>query len=107
MENFFTWDYLLTFAGCALATGMITQGLKKLLPNVHEQILSYVIALVILIVGQLATKAMTGWDVAALDLVNAMVVSLSANGGYDAVVNAFGGRKEEKEEPEEDPYGLS
>ena len=48
---------------------------------------SYVIALVIMIVGQIATKAMTGWDMIALDVINAMVISLSANGGYDAIAN--------------------
>ena len=85
MDTFFTWEYLLTFAGCVLATGLITQGLKQVLKNINEQIISYVVALVIMVVGQLATNKMTGWDVAALDAINAMVVSLSANGGYDAI----------------------
>ena len=85
MDTFFTWEYLLTFAGCVLATGLITQGLKGVLKKVPAQIISYVVALCIMVVGQLATGAMTGWDVAALDAINAMVVSLSANGGYDAV----------------------
>ena len=87
MNTFFTWEYLLSFAGCVLATGLITQGIKNVLPKIHAQIISYVIALVIMIVGQIATGAMTGWDQIALDLINAMVISLSANGGYDAVAN--------------------
>ena len=87
MNTFFTWEYLLSFAGCVLATGLVTQGIKTVLPKIHAQIISYVIALVIMVVGQIATGAMTGWDQIALDLINAMVISLSANGGYDAVAN--------------------
>ena len=101
MDTFFTWDYLLTFAGCVLATGLLTQGLKKLTGKIPEQIVSYVVALAILVVGQLATNKMTGWDVAALDIVNAMVVSLSANGGYDAVINIFGHNNAENPEPDD------
>lgn len=87
MNTFFTWEYLLSFAGCVLATGLITQGIKQVLPKIHSQVVSYVIALVIMIVGQIATKALTGWDMIALDVINAMVISLSANGGYDAISN--------------------
>ena len=90
MDTFFTWEYLLTFAGCVLATGLVTQGIKTALPKVHAQLISYVIALAIMIVGQIATGEMTGWELIALDLINAMVVSLSANGGYDAIKNIKG-----------------
>ena len=89
MNDFFTWDYLLSFAGCVIATGLLTQGVKALLPKLHAQWISYVIALCILTVAQLATRTMTGWETIALNLVNAMVISLSANGGYDALTNLF------------------
>ena len=85
MDTFFTWEYLATFAGCVLATGILTEFLKRLLYNVSPQWISYVIALVILVAAQLATGTMTSWRVAVLDLINAVVVSLTANGGYDAV----------------------
>ena len=85
MNTFFTWEYLLSFAGCVLATGLLTQGVKRVLGKVPTQIISYVIALAIMIVGQIATGAMTGWELVALDVINAMVISLSANGGYDAI----------------------
>ncbi len=98
MDTFFTWEYLATFAGCVLATGILTEFLKKLLYKMPAQLVSYVIALVILVVGQFATGTMTGWDVAVLDLINAVVVSLTANGGYDALDTLFGGK---------DAYGLS
>ncbi len=92
-NTFFTWEYLLTFAGCVLATGVLTEWLKSLLPNIHEQVISYVIAFVIMIAAQLATGGMKSWDVAALDVLNAVVVSLSANGAYDAIINVTRGGK--------------
>lgn len=88
MNAFFTWEYLLSFAGCVLATGLLTQGVKQILPRIPSQVISYVIALAVMVVGQIVTGAMTGWDMIALDVINAMVISLSANGGYDAVAAA-------------------
>ena len=98
MDTFFTWEYLLTFAGCVLATGILTEFLKRLFYTLPAQGISYVIALIILVVAQLATGTMTSWDVAALDVINAVVVSLTANGGYDAIDSLFG---------KKDAYGLS
>ena len=98
MDTFFDWEYLLTFAGCVLATGILTEFLKRLFYKLPAQGISYVIALIILVVAQLATGKMTGWDVAALDIINAVVVSLTANGGYDALDTLFG---------KKDAYGLS
>lgn len=98
MDTFFTWDYLLTFAGCVLATGLLTEFLKRIFYTLPAQGISYVIAFVILIVAQFATGTMTSWDVAALDVLNAVVVSLTANGGYDALDSLFGNK---------DAYGLS
>ena len=98
MDTFFTWEYLATFAGCALATGILTEFLKKLLYKLPAQGISYVIALVILVVSQLATGTLNSWNVVALDAINAVVVSLTANGGYDALDTLFG---------KKDAYGLS
>lgn len=90
MDNFFTWDYLLTFAGCVVATGLLTEFTKPIFKKVSTQLVSYVFALVIMTVAQLATKQLTSWDAVALNLVNAVVVALSANGGYDALNKIFG-----------------
>lgn len=98
MDNFLTWDYLLTFAGCLAATMVATQVFKNILKNVPAQLISYIFALAIIIVAQLATGKMEGWAMVALDVINAGVVSLSANGGYDALTGIFG-KKEEKDIP--------
>ena len=90
MDTFFTWDYLLSFAGCVAATGLLTQMVKPITQKIPTQIVSYVFAVIIMIVGQFATGQLTSWDVAVLDAVNAIAVSLAANGGFDAVKRIFG-----------------
>ncbi len=90
MDTFFTWEYLLSFAGCVAGTGLLTEFTKPLLAKVPTQWVSYVFALVIMIVGQIATGQLTGWDIAALDIVNAAVISLASNGGYDVINRIFG-----------------
>ena len=90
MDTFFTWEYLLSFAGCVAGTGLLTEFTKPLLTKVPTQWVSYVFALVIMIVGQIATGQLTGWDIAALDIVNAAVISLASNGGYDVINRIFG-----------------
>lgn len=87
MDAFFTWDYLLTYAGCVLVTGLLTQGLKNLFKKIPPQVISYVIALAIMVVGQAVTGKLENWGVVALDVLNAAAISLSSNGGYDAVAN--------------------
>jgi hypothetical protein len=99
MDAFFTWDYLLSYAGCVLVTGLLTQGLKALFKKVPPQIISYVIALAILLVGQAVTGKLDGWGVVALDVLNAAAISLTSNGGYDAVTGIV--KPEEKAVQEE------
>lgn len=86
MSDFFTWEILATFAGATTATAIITQFIKEGLKKIPTQIVSYVIALVIL---ALATAVQSGtgagWSVWALIPFNAVIVSLSANGAYAAV----------------------
>ena len=86
MNDFFTWAILATYAGATLATTLVTQLLKGIgfIDRIPTRIFSYVIALIILLVATFFTGALT-WDAAALCVVNAVVVSLAANGAFDAV----------------------
>ncbi len=86
MNEFFTWEFLLTFGGCVAGTAIVTELLKKVpfLNNVSTQFISYVVSLFILVVAQFATGVME-WQLAVLDLFNAAAVSLASNGVYDAV----------------------
>jgi len=95
MNEFFTWQTLVTFAGAAGGTAVITQFLKDYLSKVPTQILSYIIAFVILTVATAATAGfITDWEVWAIIPFNAVIVSLSANGGFSAVERAKEDTKE-------------
>ena len=93
MDNFLSWDMLLTFSGCVAGTVLLTEFIKMLWKGVFPQLCSFVVAALILVVGHLATSSFA-WPEAPLYLVNAVAVSLSANGGFDAVKKAFGGKND-------------
>lgn len=84
MDGFFDWGMLATYAGATAATAIITQFIKGILAKIPTQIVSYAIALVLLLAATFFTGAFT-FEAAALCIVNAVVVSLASNGAYDAV----------------------
>ena len=86
MNDFFTWAILATYTGATLATTLVTQLLKGIgfIDRIPTRIFSYVVALIILLMATFFTGALT-WNTAALCVVNAVVVSLAANGAFDAV----------------------
>ena len=88
MDNFLTWDILLTYSGCIAGTVLMTEFGKKVLPKFPAQLLSFLIAVLILFVGHWATATLV-WTEAPLYLVNAVAVSLAANGGFDALKKIF------------------
>lgn len=94
MNEFFTWTILGTYAGCVLATSLITQLIKEwsFLKSIPTRLVSYVVALLVL----LAANAISGTldlPAAGLCVVNA-VVALAANGGYEAVAKVINQRKD-------------
>lgn len=92
MDNFLNWDVLLTYSGCIAGTVLLTEWLKKMFSKIPAQLVSFVIAAIILFVGHWATGTFV-WAEAPLYLVNAIAVSLAANGGFDILKNTFGGTK--------------
>lgn len=86
MNEFFSWATLGTYAGAVLATTLITQLIKGIgfIDRIPTRIVAYVIALIVLLV----TNAVAGTldlATAGLSVVNAVIVALAANGGYDAL----------------------
>lgn len=84
--TFFDWPYLASFAGCLVAVGVLTEMLKNVgfIQKIPTQIFSWVLAMIILILAQVFTTGITP-ETAVLAVVNSAVVSLAANGGYDAL----------------------
>lgn len=84
--EFFDWAALGTMAGAAAAVGIITQITKNIpgIKKIPTQAWSYILALIILIVSQAVGGGLTAAS-AGLAVINAAVVSLAANGGYEAL----------------------
>ena len=87
MSEFFTWPTLGTYAGAVLATGLVTQAFKgvSFIDKIPTRLFAYVVALVVLLAANFVTGTLD-LPVAGLCVVNAVVVALAANGGYDAVM---------------------
>lgn len=85
MNEFFTWTMLTTFASAVAATAILTQFVKDLLSKVPTQIVSYVIGLAVLALATAATGGVTDWTGWAILPLNAVLVSLSANGSFSAI----------------------
>lgn len=85
--DFFDWNMLGGFAGAAFAVGLITQ-ITKDIPGIVKmptQLWSYMLALAVLLLSQAFTSGLT-LSGAVISLFNAAMVSLSANGGYQAML---------------------
>lgn len=89
MQEFFTWAMLGTYAGALIATTLITQLIKEwgFVQKVPTRLTSYVVALVVLLAAAAFNDKLTVPD-GLLCLFNAVVVSLAANGSFDALKNA-------------------
>ena len=86
MQEFFTWTMLATYAGATLATTLITQLIKGIgfIDRIPTRLTAYAVALVVLVVATIFAGEVTVSSI-TLCVVNAVVVALAANGGYDAV----------------------
>lgn len=78
----------MTYAGATLATSLVTQLIKGVgfIDKIPTRLTSYVIALVVLIAATFFTGGLT-LEASALCVINAVVVSLAANGAYDAIAH--------------------
>jgi hypothetical protein len=93
MNEFLTWEVLLTFTGLVTTTYMVTEFTKEipLIKKIPTKYWSYIIALVLLFAVNLVTGSFKYEDI-VLYLLNAIPVSLSANG-----LNNFNNGKKKEE----------
>ena len=81
----FTWQYIATIAGATAATLLIVQLLKLPLDKVWKiptRIIVFVIAFAVLILATYFTDGLS-WNTALLTVINAVIVALTAMGGYE------------------------
>lgn len=97
--EFFDWNMLSTYAGAVMAVGVITE-ITKDIPFIKKMptlAWSYLLALVVLLAAMLFGSGFTA-EGAGLAVFNAAVVSLAANGGYEAInrIKAMSVKAEDK-----------
>ena len=96
LTEFVNWTTLGTYAGC-LAMVLILVQLTKAIPGVSKiptQLWSWLLAVVILVAAQYFAGTLTP-ETGAISLLNAAIVSLAANGGFEAVRRLLGGGKDD------------
>jgi hypothetical protein len=92
--DFFTWDILGTMAGATLAVAVLTE-ITKGIPGIRKlptQVWSFILAFAVLIGAQAATGTLT-LATGGLAVLNAALVSLAANGGYDLLERLKNGQR--------------
>lgn len=92
LSEFVTWSTLATYGGC-LAMVLILVQLTKEIPGVKQiptQLWSWFLAVLILLAAQYFAGTLTA-ETAVLSLFNAAIVSLAANGGFEAIQRIRGG----------------
>jgi hypothetical protein len=94
MNDFLTWETLTTFAGASVATAVITQLIKKPLDKFPTQIVSYVVALILLFGATLALGLAESWSDWAIIPLNALLISVAANGEFSLVKRIKGDKDE-------------
>ena len=94
-----TWEQLATIGGAAMATMLIVQLLKLPLDKVWKIPTRIIVFLIAFIVLGLATYFTTGLDVSSLLLtvINAVIVALTAMGGYELTFKKIEERQKAKE----------
>lgn len=93
-----TWEQLATIGGAAMATMLIVQLLKLPLDKVWKiptRIVVFVISFIILILATYFTKGLS-WDTALLTVINAVIVALTAIGGYELTFKKIEERQADK-----------
>lgn len=91
--GFVTWEFLASFAGCLAAVLVLTQLTKGVgfIGKIPTQLWSFALAIIVLYPAYYFTGALNA-STAAIVPFNAAIVSLAANGGYEAINKWFNGK---------------
>lgn len=84
MNNFFTYEMLLTYATCVTAVFGVTQFIKDIpgIKKIPTKYLSCVVALVVVVLTNIAVKQFRV-DNILLYVLSSIFISMNANGIYD------------------------
>lgn len=93
-----SWEQLATIGGAAMATMLIVQLLKLPLDKVWKiptRIIVFVISFIVLGLATYFTQGLT-WNTALLTVINAVIVALTAMGGYELTFKKLEERRADK-----------
>ena len=93
-----SWAQLATIGGAAMATMLIVQLLKLPMDKVWKiptRIIVFVISFVVLTLATYFTQGLD-WNVALLTVINAVIVALTAMGGYELTFKKIEERQADK-----------
>lgn len=84
-EEFFTWEYLTTYAGAVIAVTVIVQFTKELpgICKIPTRAWAYILSVALLLLSTVFTIRPITPSVILLVLINAVLVAMAAVGGYD------------------------
>jgi len=94
MIEIFSWNILATFAGKVIATAIVTQFLKEIFSKIPTPLISYVVALLLILVTIAVLGEGAEWTEWVIAPLNAILVSLAANGKYDAIARFTANKSE-------------
>lgn len=83
-EELLTWDKLATFSGLVMSTSVITSFLKGLCERIPTQLVSWIVAFILVCIATIISSGMMPWHDWILAAINSITVSLTANGMYSA-----------------------
>ncbi len=84
LHSFLSWENLKTFTGCVAIVGLTVQFTKDWLDKyikIPTQLYTYIVSLLILVATDIFLGPWTAENF-ALDILDAIIVTLSANGAY-------------------------
>ena len=93
MNEFVTWVNLATYGGALAMVLVLTQATKELpfVSKLPTQLWSYILSLVVLLAATYFTSTLTASSI-GLAVFNAAIISMAANGGYEAISRVAGGK---------------
>lgn len=95
MNDFVSWNLVGSYAGLIMVSGVLTQLLKyfPIIEKIPTQLLTYILSFALLTASQLALNTFAAATV-GLNLINAAIVSLAANGAYTAMTKVIAVQEE-------------
>ena len=88
---------VLLFPALAVAEALVEVATEVVASEIPTRIIVFFIAFVVLILATYFTQGLS-WNTALLTVINAVIVALTAMGGYELTFKKIEDRKKEKEE---------